>query len=236
MVSGYSMTVMDPNHHVRRGTPFNNTRRNDCGSFVPTLVLGLMLILLPGLALAKTLVVYGDSLSAAHGLAEEKGWVSLLAQRMAEQAPEWEVVNASISGETTDGGVRRINRMLESQSPELVILELGGNDGLRGKDPATIHANLATMVERIRAEGARVLLVGIEIPPNYGRAYTDAFRQQYRKLAQEKELAFIPFLLEGIHNRAGMMQKDGIHPTARAQPLIRDRVWEALRPLLQQAD
>ncbi|XOZ34666.1 arylesterase [Halomonadaceae bacterium KBTZ08] len=227
---------MNPSDHARRGTPFNNTLRNGCGSFPAAVVLALMVALMPGLALAKTLVVYGDSLSAAHGIAEEDGWVSLLEQRMAKQAPEWEVVNASISGETTDGGLRRINRMLESQSPELVILELGGNDGLRGKDPATIHANLATMVERIRADGARVLLVGIEIPPNYGRPYTRAFRQQYQKLAQEKALTFIPFLLEGIHNRKGMMQKDGIHPTARAQPLIRDRVWKALRPLLQQAD
>ena len=146
------------------------------------------------------------------------------------------MVNASISGETTDGGLRRIERMLEAQSPELVILELGGNDGLRGRDPGTIQSNLAAMVERIRAEGARVLLVGIEIPPNYGRTYTDAFRQQYRNLAEKKDLAFIPFLLEGIHNKEGMMQDDGIHPTARAQPLIRDRVWEALQPLLAETD
>lgn len=194
------------------------------------------LTLLPVLAQAKTLVVYGDSLSAAHGIAEEDGWVSLLEARMAQEAPEWDVVNASISGETTNGGLRRIEGMLEIQAPELVILELGGNDGLRGKDPATIRSHLATMVERLRAGGARVLLVGIEIPPNYGRAYTDAFRQQYRTLAADKDLAFIPFLLEGIHNREGMMQDDGIHPTARAQPLIRDHVWEVLKPLLEKAD
>lgn len=194
-----------------------------------------LMLVLPMLAQANTLVVYGDSLSAAYGIEETNGWVSLLEERIAKQAPAWQVVNASISGETTDGGLRRIERMLETQSPDLVILELGGNDGLRGKDPSAIRSNLARMVERIRSEGARVLLMGIEIPPNYGRAYTDAFRSQYRTLAQEKNLAFIPFLLENIHDREGMMQDDGIHPTAEAQPLIRDRVWDTLQPLLEKA-
>ena len=193
------------------------------------------MLVLPMLAQANTLVVYGDSLSAAYGIEETNGWVSLLEERIAKKAPAWQVVNASISGETTDGGLRRIKQMLETQSPELVILELGGNDGLRGKDPSAIRSNLARMVERIRSDGARVLLVGIEIPPNYGRAYTNAFRRQYQTLAQEKNLAFIPFLLEDIHDREGMMQADGIHPTAEAQPLIRDRVWDALNPLLEKA-
>ena len=230
------MTAVNPNRHTWRGIPSLGTRESLPGSFLRAMTLVLMAALLPVLAQANTLVVYGDSLSAAYGMAEENGWVSLLEERMTQEAPEWDVVNASISGETTDGGLRRIDRMLESQSPELVILELGGNDGLRGKDPATIHANLTSMVERIRADGARVLLVGIEIPPNYGRAYTDAFRQQYQTLAEEKDLAFIPFLLEAIHNRDGMMQDDGIHPTAQAQPLIRDRVWQALQPLLAETD
>ena len=213
-----------------------DTPHSISGSFLRALVWGLLVAILPLFAQANTLVIYGDSLSAAYGIAEEQGWVSLLDQRMQEEAPTWDVVNASISGETTDGGLRRIDRMLETQSPELVVLELGGNDGLRGKDPASIGSNLATMVRRIRSAGARVLLVGIEIPPNYGRTYTDAFRQQYRTLAEEKNLAFIPFLLEGIHNREGMMQDDGIHPTAKAQPLIRDRIWEALQPLLAKVD
>ena len=230
------MTAVNPNRHAHRGTPSGNTHRSLSGSFAFALALVLFILLLPATAPANTLVVYGDSLSAAYGIAEEDGWVSLLKERMTQEAPEWEVVNASISGETTDGGLRRIERMLEAQSPELVILELGGNDGLRGKDPSTIQSNLAAMVERIRDEGARVLLVGIEIPPNYGRTYTDAFRQQYRNLAEKKDLAFIPFLLEGIHNEEGMMQDDGIHPTTKAQPLIRDRVWEALQPLLAETD
>ena len=230
------MTALNPNRHALRGTPSVGTRHSAAGSFLRTVALITVLALLPLVAPAKTLVVYGDSLSAAYGIAEEDGWVSLLEERMAEKAPGWDLVNASISGETTDGGLRRIEGMLDTQSPELVILELGGNDGLRGKDPATIQSNLATMVERIRAEGARVLLVGIEIPPNYGRAYTKAFREQYRSLAEQEDLAFIPFLLEGIHNSEGMMQDDGIHPTAAAQPLIRDRVWEALQPLLETAD
>ncbi len=230
------MTAVNPNRHAGRGTPSVDTPHSAAGSFARAVTITLLLALLPALAPAKTLVVYGDSLSAAYGIAEEDGWVSLLEERMAEKAPGWDVVNASISGETTDGGLRRVEGMLDTQSPELVILELGGNDGLRGKDPATIQSNLAAMVERIRAEGARLLLVGIEIPPNYGRAYTEAFREQYRNLAETRDLAFIPFLLEGIHNRDGMMQDDGIHPTASAQPLIRDRVWEALQPLLETAD
>ena len=227
------MTAVNPNRHAGRGTASVDTRYSAAGSFARAVTITLVLALLPVLAPAKTLVVYGDSLSAAYGIAEEEGWVSLLEERVAEQAPGWDLVNASISGETTDGGLRRIEGMLDTQRPELVILELGGNDGLRGKDPATIRSNLAAMVERIRAEGARVLLVGIEIPPNYGRAYTEAFREQYRNLAETRDLAFIPFLLEDIHNREGMMQDDGIHPTARAQPLIRDRIWEALQPLLE---
>ncbi|MGM0450340.1 MAG: arylesterase [Pseudomonadota bacterium] len=230
------MTAVNPNRHARRGTPSVDTHRSLSGSFAGALIFALLLLLLPVMAPANTLVVYGDSLSAAYGIAEEDGWVSLLEERMAQEAPEWQVVNASVSGETTDGGLRRIERMLENQSPELVILELGGNDGLRGKDPSAIQSNLATMVERIREAGARVLLVGIEIPPNYGRAYTDAFRNQYRGLAKDKDLAFIPFLLEAIHDRDGMMQDDGIHPTAKAQPLIRDRMWEAVQPLLEKAD
>ncbi|MEQ6884565.1 arylesterase [Salicola sp. Rm-C-2C1-2] len=229
------MTTVDSNRHALRGTHKNNTLHSFSGSFARALIAAFLLAL-PMLAQGNTLVIYGDSLSAAYGIEEENGWVSLLQERIAKQAPTWQVVNASISGETTDGGLRRIERMLETQSPDLVVLELGGNDGLRGKDPSAIRSNLARMVERIRSEGARVLLVGIEIPPNYGRAYTDAFRSQYRRLAKEKNLTFIPFLLENIHNRQGMMQEDGIHPTAEAQPLIRNRVWDALHPLLEKAD
>lgn len=188
---------------------------------------------LPATAAAEdTLLVFGDSLSAAYGIAEEDGWVSLLEEKLAETHPEWEVRNASVSGETTGGGLRRINKALESHDPEIVILQLGGNDGLRGKDPQTMRQNLATMIERSQDAGANVLLIGIEIPPNYGKQYTTAFRQQYQQLANNHDINFLPFLLEDIYNRNGMMQSDGIHPTAEAQPLVLENVWEELEPML----
>ena len=180
----------------------------------------------------NTLLVFGDSLSAAYGIAEDRGWVHLLEAKLQKTHPQWTVSNASVSGETTGGGLRRIDRALDNQDPGIVILQLGGNDGLRGRNPETIGDNLASMIERSRDAGARVLLVGIEIPPNYGPEYTAAFRNQYRKLAEQYNVTFVPFLLEDIYNRDGMMQNDGIHPTAQAQPLVLDNIWEKLEPML----
>ena len=188
---------------------------------------------LPAAAMAEnTVLVFGDSLSAAYGIAEEDGWVTLLEEKLAETHPQWEVRNASVSGETTGGGLRRINKALETHDPEIVILQLGGNDGLRGKDPETMRNNLATMIGRSKDTGAEVLLIGIEIPPNYGQQYTTAFRKQYQKLARNHDIHFLPFLLEGIYDRDGMMQNDRIHPTAEAQPLVLKNVWEELEPML----
>lgn len=178
-----------------------------------------------------TLLVMGDSLSAAYGIEQEQGWVSLLAERLDGDVL---VVNASISGETTSGGAQRFADIIGQRQPDIVLLELGGNDGLRGLPPAQMRANLATMIEQSQQAGAEVLLLGIDIPPNYGQAYRDAFTGVYHSLAQEYELSLVPFLLEDIALNQQLMQSDGIHPTADAQPIILDNVWPALEPMLEE--
>lgn len=177
-----------------------------------------------------TLLVMGDSLSAAYGIEREEGWVSLLSERLEGDA---HVVNASISGETTSGGAQRFADIIGQRQPDIVLLELGGNDGLRGLPPAQMQANLATMIEQSQDAGAQVLLLGIDIPPNYGQAYRDAFTGVYHSLAEEYDVALVPFLLEDVALDNTLMQSDGIHPTADAQPIILDNVWPALEPLLE---
>ncbi len=177
-----------------------------------------------------TLLVMGDSLSAAYGIEEEQGWVALLAQRLEGEA---EVVNASISGETTAGGAQRFADILRQRQPDIVLLELGGNDGLRGLPPAQMRANLASMIEQSQQADAEVLLLGIDIPPNYGQAYRDAFTGVFHSLADEYALSLVPFLLEDVALNTQLMQSDGIHPTAEAQPIILDNVWPELEPMLE---
>lgn len=178
-----------------------------------------------------TLLVMGDSLSAAYGIEQEQGWVALLEQRLEGQA---KVVNASISGETTSGGAQRFAAIIGQRQPDIVLLELGGNDGLRGLDPNQMRANLASIIEQSQQADAEVLLLGIDIPPNYGQAYRDAFTSVFHSLADEYEVSLVPFLLEGIALNAQLMQSDGIHPTAEAQPTILENVWPALQPMLSE--
>lgn len=192
--------------------------------------------LLPVSAAAEqphTLLVYGDSLSAAYGIAEEQGWVNLLRQRIRQQDLPYRVVNGSVSGETSSGGLARLPAMLESYQPDLVILELGGNDGLRGLPVSNLKANLLAMVEMIKVSGARVLLAGIQIPPNYGPRYTEPFYQMFGDIAEQENLALVPFLIDGIPQQPRLMQSDGIHPRAEAQAMILDNVWPTLEPLLE---
>lgn len=178
-------------------------------------------------------LVWGDSLSASYRMDEQQGWVALLEKKLeAEGLAGWRVVNGSVSGETTAGGLARLPAMLASTSPDIVILELGGNDGLRGLPVPTIRENLAQMIKLSQDAGARVLLSGIQIPPNYGPRYTGPFYAQYTELAEQYGLALIPFLLDGIAENAELMQDDGIHPTAEAQPLIVEIVWPVLNPLM----
>ncbi|MDQ7728407.1 arylesterase [Halomonas sp. SpR8] len=177
-----------------------------------------------------TLLVMGDSLSAAYGIEREEGWVTLLAERLDGDA---QVINASISGETTSGGLQRFTEVIGQRQPDIVLLELGGNDGLRGLAPNQMQANLASMIEQSQESGAEVLLLGIDIPPNYGQAYRDAFTGVFHSLADEYDIPLVPFLLENIALEKNLMQSDGIHPTADAQPIILDNVWPALEPLLE---
>nr|WP_295710582.1 arylesterase [uncultured Halomonas sp.] len=179
---------------------------------------------------SPSLLVMGDSLSAAYGIEREEGWVNLLADRL---EGEVQVINASISGETTSGGLQRFADILGQQQPDIVLIELGGNDGLRGLSPNQMQANLATMIEQSQEADARVLLLGIDIPPNYGQAYRDAFTGVFHSLAEEYDVPLVPFLLEDIALNDALMQSDGIHPTADAQPIILDNVWPALEPLLE---
>ncbi|WP_313523000.1 arylesterase [Stutzerimonas kunmingensis] len=183
-------------------------------------------------ALAGTVLVVGDSISAAFGLETSQGWVHLLQERLVGADDSWRVVNASISGDTTSGGLARLDPLLEEYAPEVVILELGGNDGLRGQSPAQLKQNLAEMTEKAQAAGAKVLILGMLMPPNLGRRYTEAFAKVFPEVASEHNVPLVPFLLEGIAGVPSMMQADGIHPTAEAQSRLLDNVWPALKPLL----
>lgn len=192
----------------------------------------LALLLLAQNATAGTLLVIGDSISAAFGLETRQGWVSLLAERLEERAPHWQVMNASVSGDTSAGGLSRLPALLERHAPQLVVIELGGNDGLRGQPPAQLQQNLAAMISQSRQAGAEVLLLGMKLPPNYGPRYTRAFEQVFVELAERKQVPLVPFFLEGVGGVEGMLQGDGIHPTAAAQPILLDNLWPALEPLL----
>lgn len=180
-----------------------------------------------------TLLVYGDSLSASYGIEEEQGWVNLLQIKLRSAKLPVDVVNGSVSGETTTGGLARLPAMLDSYQPELLILELGGNDGLRGLPLDLMRENLAKMIDLAKASGAEVILTGIQIPPNYGPRYTVPFFETYAALAKLKSLPLVPFLIEGIVEQPELMQNDGIHPRAEAQPIILDNVWPILEPQLE---
>lgn len=178
------------------------------------------------------MLVLGDSISAAYNIPVEQGWVQLLAQSLAEHNPAATVVNASISGETTAGGRARLPGLLEEHNPQWVIIELGGNDGLRGFPLQLTERNLRSMVDMAQDAEARVLLLGMQLPPNYGVAYTEAFSAIYAKLAEEQNTLLVPFLLEGVGDNPELMQADGIHPTAAAQPMLYQHVWRVLGPAL----
>ncbi|MNQ49235.1 Esterase TesA precursor [compost metagenome] len=192
----------------------------------------LSLLLLAQQAMAGTLLVVGDSISAALGLETSQGWVSLLEKRLAEKGYKQRVVNASISGDTSAGGLARLPALLAEHRPELVIIELGGNDGLRGQPPAQLQQNLAGMIDSAREQGATVLLLGMRLPPNYGVRYTTAFANVYSTLAAEKQVPLVPFFLEGVGGVPEMMQPDGIHPQGKAQPRLLDNLWPTLEPML----
>lgn len=183
---------------------------------------------------APGILVLGDSLSAGYGIARQDAWPSLLETRLKDSGYSHVVVNASISGETSAGGRSRLPALLQKQQPGIVIIELGANDGLRGLPIASLRDNLDFMIRESQAIGARVLLVGMEIPPNYGPRYTQQFREAFRELAQQYKTALMPFLLEGVALNDSLMQADRLHPTAEAQPLILGNLYPHLAPLLKQ--
>lgn len=198
------------------------------------------IIILFGLALlaastsaASSVLVVGDSLSAGYGIERQQGWVALLRQRIADRGLPYDVVNASITGDTTRGGLSRLPAALEREQPSVVVIALGGNDGLRGFAPQQTKDNLRRMIDLSRNAGAEVLLLGVKLPANYGRAFGEKFHRVYRDLAAETGVATVPFFLEGVAETRAMMQPDGIHPSAEAQPRILDNVWQDLAPLLE---
>ena len=178
------------------------------------------------------MLVLGDSLSAAHNIPVDSGWVYLLGDRLAKMEPGWAVVNASISGETSLSGRNRLPALLEKVRPAVVVIELGANDGLRGLPLAALRDNLAAMIDAARQSKAQVLLLGIELPVNYGPQYRDGLRAVYADLSQQKKVALVPFLLDGVAQRPELMQEDGLHPIASAQPQVLANVWKGLQPLL----
>lgn len=182
---------------------------------------------------ARTILVMGDSLSAAYGLSAAQGWVALTAERVNKTRPGWRVVNASISGETTAGGASRIAGELKRNRPAVVVIELGANDGLRGLPLQQTRSNLERMIELSQAAGAKVLLVGMRMPPNLGRDYTQGFERTFGELSKLHRTAFLPFLLEPIALDRSAFQTDNLHPIAAAQPKLRDHVWKSLAPLLK---
>ena len=181
---------------------------------------------------SPVLLVLGDSLSAGYGMDREKSWVSLLETRLNERGYSYRVLNSSISGDTSQGGLTRLPRLLERYQPQIVIIELGANDGLRGIDPAVTRANLSDMIARSQASGARVLLAGIRLPPNYGSAYLQQFESMYADLASEYQALLVPFFMDGVAMEPELLQADNIHPNEAGQPVLLENVWAVLEPAL----
>jgi acyl-CoA thioesterase I len=201
---------------------------------VNTLLLFFIVLWLPAAAAAdKSILVLGDSLSAAYGIARQKGWVALLEERLKRERPDYIVVNASISGDTTGGGRARLKPLLDKHRPAVLVLELGANDGLRGMPVGMMRANLDAIIRDAQASGARVLLAGMRMPPNYGEMYAQSFEAAFRELARTHRIALVPFLLEDFADKPEFFLPDRIHPTEEAQPLMLERVWKELRPLLK---
>ncbi|WP_074720065.1 arylesterase [Nitrosomonas ureae] len=187
----------------------------------------------PAVASTKTIMVFGDSLSSSYGISTEAGWVTLLEQRLQSKYADYHIINASISGETALGGRNRIRQALETHRPEIVIVELGGNDGLRGASIKSIYENLAAIIEECQQNNALVLLAGMQLPPNYGRTYTQKFQAIFPQLAENYQIKLIPFLLAGFGDKHEFFQADGIHPTEVAQKKIAENVWEVLQTMFK---
>jgi len=184
-------------------------------------------------AASETILVLGDSLSAAFGIEKEQGWVTLLQQRLNNNGYSHKVINASISGETTAGGLTRFKPLVERHQPTIVIIELGANDGLRGQSLGIMQKNIQKIIQQTRQQQGKVLLVGMQLPANYGLAYTSRFHRIYTKLAQDNEIPLVPFLMQGLEDNSKHFLPDRLHPTAVAQPILLSNIWKGLEPLLK---
>ena len=195
----------------------------------------MMLLSVGGISLAPaaTILVYGDSLSAGYGVPRDSDWAHLLQLRLREKKTDYTVANASISGETTLGGVNRIKDALRTHRPAITIVALGANDGLRGSDLKAMRSNLERIIDAARSARSQVILVGMQIPPNYGPQYTEKFSATFREVAKAKRVPLVPFLLEGFADQRELFQADNLHPTAQAQPVMLDTVWKVLAPLIK---
>ncbi|MDZ7842025.1 MAG: arylesterase [Gammaproteobacteria bacterium] len=203
-------------------------------SFIRWLCILLLASIAPAAASQSVILVLGDSLSAAHGMGEQQGWVHLLQERLDENGYPHTVVNASVSGDTTRDALSRLDSTIERHRPDIAIVELGGNDGLRAFPIDTIDRSLSLILEKLRENGAKIVLAGMRMPPNYGPVYTQAFEALYPRIADEFQAALIPFFMEEVATNPDFMQDDGIHPNAAAQPLLLDKVWPVLESLLDQ--
>lgn len=195
-------------------------------------LIALMMLLVSVPAFAKSIMVFGDSLSAAYGIEVGQGWVTLVQNKLKEINPDYEIINESISGDTTAGGLARIGQALATHKPSVVIVELGANDGLRGFPPKLIKSNLAGIIQKVHQSGAKALLLSMRIPPNYGKRYTEMFYNVYPELAKDFAVPYVPFILEDVALIKEFMQADGLHPNAKAQSLIREKIWPKLQELL----
>lgn len=211
------------NHMQRRGQKLRALLR----------LAALGLCLAPMLASAKTIMIVGDSLSAGYGLQPQQGWVHLLQKRLEQQYPkQHKVVNASVSGETTSGALARLPKLLQTHRPHVVVIELGGNDGLRGQPPQMIQKNLAQLIEKSQQAKAKVVVFGMKIPPNYGTAYSNAFEGSYRTVSQQYRVKLLPFFMEGVAGNRSLMQNDLIHPNAKAQPILLNNAYPYIKSSL----
>lgn len=192
----------------------------------------VIMVLMSQTLMAKSIVVLGDSISAGHGIDVSQGWVALVQKKLSDDKRDFTLYNDSISGDTSSGGLARIDQVLSQRKPSVLILELGGNDGLRGLSPALMKTNLAEIIRRAQHANAKVLLLGIKIPPNYGKRYIEMFYNVYPQLAKEMHVPAIPFLLEDVALAPDMMQPDGLHPNTKAQPILAEKIWQQLLPLL----
>jgi len=197
-------------------------------------ILGLLIMLISSVtAVAQpTLLVVGDSISAGYGLTTEQGWVALLQKKLLAERLNYQVVNASLSGDTSAGGLARLDKALTQTQPQWVLIELGANDGLRGLSPVAMKANLTQMVIHAQKAGAKVLLLAMKLPPNYGKRYLETFYQVYPQLAIELNIPLVPFILEEVALKKELMQADGLHPNAHGQPLIMEKVWQVLKTVI----